>query len=184
MAQTCSGCSVSVPALAATCGQNKKQGGLPYLAFVSCDDATIPATPTDLSVWTAAVAANDARVIKNLLGSLPTPSPTMKRFSSCSPEGLEGKVWTLNVQDYDFTETGSPLTFDKENFYNTIQADPAKYFLYYGSCDGRMWLVTDFTLTMNVVIPDNNVATRYMEVNIMFQGKTMGAQYIFDLGTV
>lgn len=184
MPTTCTGCSVTVPTLAASCGQNKKPGGIPYLAFVACDDATIIADPIDLAVWQAAVTANDARVVKNLLGELPKANASMKRFQSCFPEGLQGKNYTLNVQDYDFQESGSPLVADKENFYNTIQADPTKYNLYYGSCDGRMWLVPNFVLVMDVVVPNNNVESRYMDINIMFQGQTMGTQYIFDLGTV
>jgi hypothetical protein len=185
MPLSCSGCSVSVPALSASCGKNKKSGGIPYLAIVACDDATIVATPTDLSVWQAAVTANDARVIKGLLGELVDPSDTMKRIGSCDPETLLGRAWTLNFEDYDFTETGtSPVVFEKEAFYNAIQADPSKYNLYFGTCDGRMWQVPNFTLKMNVVIPNTNTDARYMKVQVMFQGLTMGNQYIFDLGTV
>lgn len=183
MPLTCTGCSVSVPALSASCGQNKKSGGIPYLAFVACDNTTIAAAPTDASVWATAIGANDARVIKNLLGELPAASANMRRFISCAPEGIQGKTWTLNVQDYDFTETaGPPVTFDKEVFYNTIQADPSKYHLYYGSCDGRMWLVSDFTIMMNVIVPNNNQENRYMEITINYLGLTMGTQYVFDLG--
>jgi hypothetical protein len=181
---TCPGCSVSVPTLSASCGKNKKTGGIPYLAIVACDDTTIAAAPTTLSVWTAAVAANDARVIKGLLGELQDPSNTTKRIGSCDPETLLGRAWTLNFEDYDFTETGSPLTFEKEVFYNTIQTDPSKYNLYFGTCDGRMWQVPNFTLMMNVIIPNTNTDARYMKVTVMFQGLTMGNQYIFDLGTV
>lgn len=185
MPLSCSGCSVSVPALSASCGKNKKSGGIPYLAIVACDDATIAATPTDLSVWQAAVTANDARVIKGLLGELVDPNNNAKIIDSCLPETLLGRSWTLNFEDYDFTETGtSPVVFEKEAFYNAIQADPSKYNLYYGSCDGRMWQVPNFTLMMNVVIPNTNTDARYMKITIMFNGQTMGNQYIFDLGTV
>jgi hypothetical protein len=47
-----------------------------------------------------------------------------------------------------------------------------------------MWLVSDFTLMMNVIVPDNNQDARYMNVQVMYQGLTMGTQYVFDLGTV
>lgn len=182
---SCAGCSVTVPTLPASCGQNKKPGGIPYFAIVACDDATIIADPDDLSVWQAAVTANDARVVKNLLGSLPTPANTTRRTNSCAPEALLGKVWTLNLQDYDFTETGtSPVVYDKENFWNDIQNNPGKYYAFYGSCDGRMWLITDFTLMMNVEVPDNNADTRFMNIQVMWQGNTMGTQYVFDLGKV
>lgn len=182
MPLTCTGCSVSVPTLSASCGKNKKQGGLPYLAIVACDYTFT--NPTDPAEWASAISANNARVVKGLLGSLADPSNTTKRIGSCDPETLLGRVWTLNFQDYNFTETGSPLVFEKEAFYNDIQADPSKYYLYFGSCDGRMWLVSDFTLMMNVIVPDNNQDARYMNVQVMYQGLTMGTQYVFDLGQV
>jgi hypothetical protein len=47
-----------------------------------------------------------------------------------------------------------------------------------------MWQVPNFTLMMNVIIPNTNTDARYMKVTVMFQGLTMGNQYIFDLGTV
>jgi hypothetical protein len=184
MPLACSGCSVTVPALSASCGQNKKPGGIPYLGFVACDDSTILAAPTDLAVWQAAVTANNARVIKGLLGSLPEPSVTEVRMNSCSAEQVTGKTWTLNIMDYDFTEAGSPLVFEKELFYNTIQANPGLYNLYYGSCDGRIWRVDNFTLVMNPVTPDNNQESKHMAVTIKFTGLTQGTQFIFDLGTV
>jgi hypothetical protein len=185
MPLSCSGCTVAVPALSASCGINKKPGGIPYLAFVACDDTTILATPTDLSVWQAAVTANNARVIKGLLGSLPEPSINEVRMQSCNAEQLTGKTWTLNIMDYDFLETGtSPVVFEKEAFYNSIQNNPNVYNLYYGSCDGRMWRVENFTLVMNPVTPDNNQESKHMAVTIKFTGLTQGTQFVFDLGTV
>jgi hypothetical protein len=138
----------------------------------------------DLAEWATAIAANDARVVKGLLGSLSDPSNTTKRIGSCDPETLLGRVWTLNFQDYNFTETGNPLVFEKEAFYNDVQADPSKYYLVYGSCDGRSWLVPNFTLMMNVNVPDNNQDARFMNVQVMYQGLTMGTQYVLDLGLV
>jgi len=182
MPLTCTGCSVSVPTLSASCGKNKKPGGLPYLAIVACDYTF--ADIEDLAEWASAIAANDARVVKGLLGSLSDPSNTTKRIGSCDPETLLGRVWTLNFQDYNFTESGSPLVFEKEVFYNDVQADPSKYYLVYGSCDGRSWLVENFTLMMNVNVPDNNQDARFMNVQVMYQGLTMGTQYILDLGLV
>jgi hypothetical protein len=185
MPLSCSGCTVAVPALSASCGINKKPGGIPFLAFVACDDATIQAQPTDLTVWQAAVTANDARVIKGLLGSLPEPSINEVRMQSCNAEQLTGKTWTLNIMDYDFTETGTtPIVFEKEAFYNSIQNNPNVYNLYYGSCDGRMWRVDNFTLVMNPVTPDNNQESKHMAVTIKFTGLTQGTQFVFDLGTV
>lgn len=182
MALTCTGCSVSVPTLPASCGQSTKPGGIPVLAFVACDYTFT--LPTDPAEWATAIAANNARVIKNLVGSLGDPSNTTKRLQSCAPEAVTGKVHTLSITDHNFIETGTPLVFDKENFYNAIQADPSQYYLFYGTCDGRMYRVNDFSLMMNVNIPDNNQELRFMNVQIMFQGLTQGTQFVFDLRTV
>lgn len=182
MALTCTGCSVSVPALSASCGQSTKPGGIVALGFVACD--YVFTSPVDASEWASAISANDARVIKNILGSMPDPSNTTKRIASCSAEQLTGKTWTMNVQDHSFIEAGTPLVYEKEAFYNTIQANPSQYYLFYGTCDGRMYRVDDFTLMMNVNIPDNNQELRYMNVQINFVGATQGTQFVFDLRTV
>lgn len=182
MALTCTGCSVTVPTLSASCGQSTKPGGIVAIGIVACD--YVFTNPTDGAEWTTAIGANDARVIKNLLGSMPDPSNTSKRIASCSAEQLTGKTWTINLLDHNFIETGSPLVYEKEAFYNDIQNNPSQYYLFYGTCDGRMYRVEDFTLMMNVNIPDNSQELRFMNVQINFIGKTQGTQFVFDLRTV
>lgn len=189
MPTTCTGCTVTVPILTESCGRTIEKGGIVALGFVSCSNTDIYGAPTNTTYWSDAQGsvgpnANTARVIKNVLGGLPYPSDVSKRLGSCEPESVTGRVYTLEYEDYDFTKTTSPLVETKAIFYNTIQADPSKYFLYYTECQGYTYLVPAFSLMFSAITPPNNTENKFYQVKISFQQLTMPVPFVFNLMNV
>lgn len=174
-----------MPALAASCGRTIEKGGINALGFVSCSNTTILNAPSTLGNWTTAIAADEARVVKNMIGSLPYPNDVTVRQGACEPEYLQGRVFKLEAKDFDFTTLTVPsFTPEKLNFYNSIMADPSKYYLYYGECQGYMYLVENFTISVSAVTPSDNTQDKYFQLTISFQQTAVPTAIQFDLNAV
>lgn len=181
MSTTCTGCTITVPALTDSCGRTIEKGGIVAIGIVSCTNTTIYANPSDTPTWQAAVSANQARVIKNVLGELPYPNDVNKRLGSCEPEALTGRVYNLSIMDYDYTKTTGPLVETKNVFYNTIQQNPSLYNLYYTECQGYTYFVPNFSFMFSSITPDNNTENKNYELKIMFQQIAMPVPFLFNL---
>lgn len=182
MSITCSNCSITLPALAKSCGRDIEKGGVVAFGIVSCSNTTIYANQDDIATWQAAVALDQARVVKNVIAGLPYPSDVTKRLGACEPEYLTGRVFTLDGEDYDYTTVTSPsFSPEKLNFYNDVMADPSKYNLYYTECQGYTYYVPTFTLSVSSVTPNDNTQDKMFAFKFSFQQMDVPLAFSFNL---
>jgi len=155
------------------------------MAFVSCSNTTIAAAPDNITVWQAAVAANEARVVKLLLGENPDPNDNMKRLSSCFAEEIVGRTNMINIEDYDLSFTaGTPNTYDKWIFWNWVMANASSLNVYWTDCNGRSYYAANPTVTVNEVKPNNSTELSYFKVKVAYLGIPMVVPFDLNLNEV
>ena len=185
MPQTCAGCTVTIPTLPATCAITKTLAGINAMGIVSCSNTTIAALPDDITVWQAAVTANEARVVKLLLGEQPDPNDNMKRLTSCFAEEIIGRTNVINIEDYDMSFTaGTPNVYDKWLFYNDVMANASTYNVYWTDCNGRSYYAENVTITVHEVKANNSTELSYFKVKIAYLGIPMAVPFDLNLNAV
>jgi hypothetical protein len=185
MAISCTNCTIPAFDLNAQCGIITEPGGINCVAFVQCTDSTVYADPTDPTVWATAIAGGTAVVIKNILGMLGDPNDSAKRLTSCTPEQLQGRVWSMDFEDSSFTKEVSPALIEQKTLlYNDLMKNPAQYYCYYGECQGYMYLVEDFAFFSSMFTPNNNQELKYYKNAVKFQQIEIPTPIDFNLNSL
>ena len=165
-------CTITPPAsYSGNCGIITKDGGIDRLIFLTCDTDTTGLDYTEQSTWDALCLAGQLATSGKLVAEKPKGSFTKKKVSSCGPEVVTGGEKTINFQDYNQEANNGTGEFE---FWNTICADPTKFFFIYVTCDG--WLygpIKDFGIEVDEVIPNDSKEERYIDGSITYDGKCM-----------
>lgn len=111
------------------------RGGNSAFAFISTNHGFTD--PSDPAEWEAQIAAGNVKIVKDVRGDVPAPSPVeTDTFSACGPEtSLDGYDRTMNFVSRHVT----PSNIDFVNAINGQQG----YFAYW-NCDNKM-LTIDLT---------------------------------------
>ena len=174
-----SGCAVETPfAYSNACGVNPLPAGINRVAFLACDFEFTDIT--DQAEWDAAIAARDAVVSGELIGSKPKGTFTKKMVSSCSPERVTGGEKSFVFQDFNQSEVHGDCSI--YTFWNTILANPKAYRLVFFTCDGYLYgPIDDFTLEVDDVIPETNKDSKFMDGSILWNSLLMACPEETDL---
>jgi len=178
-----SGCTVALPfPYSNACGVNPLPAGINRVGFLQCDiEPTFSADKIEMQdEWDAMIAAGEAVVSGELIGSKPKGTFTKKRVSSCSPERVTGGEKTFVFQDFNRSEVhGDCSIYD---FWNTILANPKAYRLVLFTCDGYMYgPIDDFTLEVDDVIPETMNDSKSIDGSIMWNSLLMECPTATDL---
>jgi len=174
-----SGCAINTPyPYSNACGVDPLPAGINRAGFISCDYEFTDIT--NQAEWDLAIAARDAVISGELIGSKPKGTFTKKRVSSCSPERVTGGEKTFVFQDFNQSEVhGDCSIYD---FWNTILANPKAFRLVLFTCDGYLYgPIDDFTLEVDDVIPETNNDSKYIDGSIMWNSLLMDCPEETDL---
>lgn len=190
MSLCASSCNAPVQRWAGGCSFNKRNGGLPFLGFMSCNFkfAVAPATSVsvitpsgstilvgrieDYTSWAIGVQNNMIRLSPEGIGEKPSSTFTTARFSSCKPEEISGETHIVNFQSFDI----DPDNFYDRTYWNAVRTQYPKYRLFYVNCDNIIHYSGDpadpgfeFVPTqLGYVIPQLSTDKAYYEANLSF----------------
>lgn len=176
MAICSAACAPTLPVPYSTgCAITPRRGGIKRLVFTKCDFVI-----ADMGIranWDTALQDGDAVMTGLIIGQKPKGSKTKKRFSSCGPEQTTGGTQTITFQDYN-----SGTACSLHTFWNTIQATPSKYKMYYQYCDNSLHgPVNDFDLEMDEVADETSEGNAFMDGTITWSGIEMLCPEVVDL---
>ncbi len=155
---TCStACASEIPALAPTCSIRKRDGGIQYFIFLTCD-ATLPADPSVLANWQPLIDACQIRISPRVRGQKPKGTATNTRLDSCTPETKTGATKTFSFASYDTKQNLSDYDFWKYIDQNSTGLNVAAV-----GCDGRIYPFTSFALDLDEVVEETKEQASFMD---------------------
>jgi hypothetical protein len=167
-----SDCVITMPVgYGGNCGLIQKPAGIKQLIFIACDVDVASLDFTLQQTWDDLCTQGKLAVSGNLLAEKAKGSFTKKKIYSCSPEVTIGGEKTLAFQDYNGSANDAT---DEFAFWNTIQSDSSKFYMFYLTCDNWLYgAVSNFTIEVDEVIPNDNKELRYIDGAIMWNDKNM-----------
>ena len=132
-------CAVAVPKfLEAGCQIETRPSGISYLGFIKCD--YVFTDITDPVEWAAAVAADEAHITTEGIGSKPETTKTTLKLGACRSEQLVGETHTVPFRTYA-VDTATLTDFD---IHSDVRDNIEAFRAFWIGCDGLFYMHPDF----------------------------------------
>lgn len=167
-----SDCAVLPPAsYGAGCDLNTRPAGIKQIGFITCDVDVASLDFTQQSTWDTLCQTAKLAISGKLLADKPKGSPTKKKIFSCSPEFTTGYEKTVNFEDYNADSNNQTREYD---FWNAINADPSKFYMFYITCDNALYgPFSDFVIDVDDQLENDSKEYRKIMGSIMWNQKEM-----------
>lgn len=186
MAQCSTLCSTTIPALNNGCRVETKNGGIEYVAVMTCDVAFTD--PCNLAEWINYIQEGKIRLLGKGSGETTAPSVTTQSISGCGPEVVTGMEHTLTFTDFNIdTEYGS-----NAHLYDELINNPTTYTLAWFDCAGTLYGLSnrntsDGTYAGSImrveaghIIPATDQEFQRFEVNFIFRFLGVFLPFVID----
>lgn len=149
------------------CNITPANGGIPYVVFKSC--AFEFNNILDPAEWCTRVQSGDLVISGELKGKLDKGSATKTQYSSCRPEQVNSRDWSLAVMDYNFDPKNPALV---QNFWDEIDRQQSSIELGFIGCDGVFFgFVDGISAEISPVIEETQTGVRYIDAIFMWKAR-------------